>query len=374
MARREERLAIGHRRVRHEALEEELVDETGGAVAHRRRHLEERAEVVVDDHLAREAELLGVGVELVHGLLLGDAAVLDLAVRADGLQIADVGEAEALVLLEVGEVGGRAEARRDDRLRPVRLQELLLRDVREDAGERHRGERGLDGRVVEGARDGHAFELHALGEDALERDVAVLHRGLDRLLAHVLRERVAVDARAQRERRLQRLLRHAGLLHGHGRGRGGGLLGAVRLEDGLVEHVPVPSLGDGLRLDLRELAIADGADHGDALAFGPDRVCGDGLGVGQRLGGMFGRSGGDDGIRRRGRLALGRFRGGGGRRLGRFRGRRRGFGGCGLRVRRGRVLVVGLHDGVSFQFEFCRDCHACRAVCAHGDYGDLPQS
>ena len=134
MVRREERLPVRHRRVRKEAREEELVDKASRAVAHRGRHLEERAEVVVDDHLPRQAELLGVGVELVDGLLLGDAAVLDLAVRADGLEVADVGEAEALVLLEVGEVGRRAEPRRDDGLRTVRLQELLLRHVGEDAG------------------------------------------------------------------------------------------------------------------------------------------------------------------------------------------------------------------------------------------------
>ena len=192
----EERLAVHARRVLQETLEEELVHETGGAVAHRRRHLEERAEIVVDDHLAREAELLRVGLELVLRRLLGECAVLDLAVRADGLQVADVGEAEAVVLLEVREVARRAELRGDDGLRLIRLHELLVRDVREDAGERDGREGRLDRLVVERAGDAHPLDPHALAEDAGERHVGVLHRRLHDLLAHVLHELVAADSGA----------------------------------------------------------------------------------------------------------------------------------------------------------------------------------
>ena len=278
----EERLAVHAGGVRHQPLEEELVDEAGGAVAHRRRHLEERAEVVVDDHLAREAELLGVGLELVLRGLLGERAVLDLAVRADGLEVADVGEAEALVLLEVGEVAGGAELRGDDGLRLVGLHELLVGDVREDAGERHRGERGLDGGVVEGAGRLHALEPHALGEDASERHVRVFLRGLDRFLAHCLGERVAVDPRAERKRGLEPFRGHGVLLLDRDVHVGRGLLGAEGGKHGLVDLFLVPALGDGLRLDLRELAVADGLDHADAVALSLDCGLGDGLDVDRR--------------------------------------------------------------------------------------------
>ena len=373
MRRREERLAVHARRVRHQPLEEQLIHEAGGAVAHRRRHLEERAEIVVDDHLAREAELLRVGLELVLRRLLGECAVLDLAVRADGLQVADVGEAEAVVLLEVGEVARRAELRGDDGLRLIRLHELLVRDVREDAGERDGRERRLDRLVVERAGDAHPLDPHALAEDAGERHVRVLHRRLDGLLAHVLHELVAADAGAEGKRGFESLRGHRVLLLDGDVDIGSRLLLPERRENRLVHLLLAPALGDGLRLDLRKLAVAHGLDHVHAVALGLDRLLGDGLRVhGGRVhwrgsgldlrrcggGGSFGRGG-------RGRLDV--LRGCGGR-------SGRGVDSGGRRHLRLRLfLVLRFHYGVTFQFEFCRDLHVSCLVGSHRDHGHLAE-
>ena len=351
----EERLAVHARRVLQETLEEELVHKAGCAIAHRRRHLEERAEIVVDDHLAREAELLRVGLELVLRRLLGKCPVLDLAVRADGLQVADVGEAEAVVLLEVREVARRAELGGDDGLRLIRLHELLVRDVREDAGERDGRERRLDRLVVERAGDAHPLDPHALAEDAGERHVRVLHRRLDGLLAHVLHELVAADAGAEGKRGFESLRGHRVLLLDGDVHVGGRLLLTERRQHRLVQLVLLPALGNGLRLDLRELALADRLDHRDAVALGLDRLLGDGLRV------NCGRV-----HRRGGRLDLRRCGGGG------SCGRVDGSGGLNLGSCRS-FFLLGFHDGVAFQFEFCRDLHVSCLVGPHRDHGHLAE-
>ena len=303
----EERAAVGLHGVGEKTPEEELVDQPGRAVAHRHRDLQERPEVVVDDHLAGEAELLGVGVDLVPRRLFLQASFLDLAVRGDGFEIAHVGETEAVALLEVVQVALRAELRREDRLGLVGLKELLVGDVAEDARQGHGRKGRLDGLVVHRAGDGLALDAEALGEESAQREVAVGHGGLGHLLAVVLRDGVLGDAGAEAHGRLEGLAVGAGLgLHDHV-GGGDGLALAVRGEDGGRGAAQVPALVDGLRLDVRELAAADLADLGHAAALGLD-----GLLRGERRIGRGGRV-----LRRQRRfrgLRCGLRRGGRGRR------------------------------------------------------------
>ena len=351
MRRREERLAVRHRGVRHETLEEKLIHKTRRTVAHRSRHLEERTQVIVDDHLARQAELLRVGVELVDRRFFCDSAILDFSIRANGLQIADVGEAVTLILLEVGKICRRAEFGRDDRLRMIRLKKLLLRDIGKDAGKRHRRKRGLDCGVVERARNAHPLKLHALGKNSGKRHISIFRRRFDGLFAHRLGKRIAVNSSAQRKRRFDVLCVHGlvlldGDIHISDR-----LLLAESRENRLVHLILVPALGDGLSLNLGEFAVADRLDHRNTLTFNLDGFGCNGLHIDRRTG-----SRSLDGCRRFGCDGIGRFSGG-------------------LYSRRCRrfVGIFRFHYGVSFQFEFRRDLHVSCLIGSHRDHGHLAE-
>ena len=57
MIRAEQRLAVRLRRIREKPAEKQLIDQSRCPVAHRRRHFHECAQIIVDDHFARQAEL-----------------------------------------------------------------------------------------------------------------------------------------------------------------------------------------------------------------------------------------------------------------------------------------------------------------------------
>ena len=275
----EERLAVWLRRVLQQPGEEELVDEPCGAVAHGGGDAHEAAQIVVDNHFPGQAELLAVGVDLVLRRLLGDAALLDFSVRGDGEQVADVGQAEPLALLEVGEVAARAEALGDDGLGAVAVEQLLVRNVRQDAGQAHGRERGADGLVVHGASVGDPLHVEAGVENLLERHVHRLPARLHGLRAVGLLKRVGGYPAAQAEGGLDgrprlRALRAVAHNHVHPCGGPGGAEGGQHPRGGLLRS---PAALDGLALDFGEFSLADVGDGGDAAALGGHRALGGGL-------------------------------------------------------------------------------------------------
>ena len=148
----EQRTAVLLNRVLQKSAEEQLIDEPRRAVAHRHGDFHERAEVIVDDHLARQTEFLAVGVELVLGGFFNQPAVLDLAVRRNRQQIADVRQTEAVVFLEIVQIAGGTEFRCNYGLGFITLKQLFIRHIRENPRQRHTGESGADRFVVKTMR------------------------------------------------------------------------------------------------------------------------------------------------------------------------------------------------------------------------------
>jgi hypothetical protein len=104
----------------------------------------ERAEVIVDNVLARERQHLGVGLGLHRVRLLRDRTVLDLAGRSDFLVFERGVEAECGDLLEVAHRphGGHLPPALRDRQEPI--EQNLVAGCREQRGQRVRAERGLN--------------------------------------------------------------------------------------------------------------------------------------------------------------------------------------------------------------------------------------
>ena len=142
-----------------------------------------------------------------------------------------------------------------------RVEHLLVRDVAQDSGKAHGGERGADALVVKGASVGDALGVETGHHDLLEADVHVLHAGLDLLAAEGTLELSLADTCAERQRGLDLLHAKLVLLDEDG-GAFAGTLGA----DGLKHHAPslvdLETAVDALRLDVGELSGADGADVG----------------------------------------------------------------------------------------------------------------
>jgi len=265
----EQRLAVRLRRVFQQAAEEELVDEAGGTVAHRGRHLHERAQIVVDDHFARQAELLAVGVELVFRRLFDQAALLDLAVGGDRQQVAHVGQPETVVLLEVVQVAGRTQLGGNHRLGLVALEQFLVRDIRENPRQGNARKRGADGLVVEAPAVRDAVELHAFDQQLAERHIHFGHTGFDDLRPVTFLQHVGGDSDAKAHRRLHGFAKIAAFrfgLDGNAHA-GGGAFGADGFEHLLRHDLGRPASGNRLAFDLRIVPRANSLDRGHPLAL-----------------------------------------------------------------------------------------------------------
>ena len=272
MLRVEERIAIVLRRIGQESLEEELVNQPRGTIAHRCRHLQKGVQVIVHNHLAREREHLGIGVELILGHLFNHPTVLNLTVGRKRHEVPNIRQTEAVSLLEVRQVTLRAKARCDNRLSAEGLQQLLVGHIRENARQTHRREGRANRLVAKGTADALTFQAEALSKHHRQRHITVLTRDFARLFTIGLEDFRFFDAGAQTECRLKALGRSArGLLDNDIRGRNRAL-GAECLKHLRGCRFKRPPSANGFTLNLRALPSTDGANGHHAFTLGLGRL------------------------------------------------------------------------------------------------------
>ena len=106
----EERRAVGHRRVGGEDAPDDVALERRRRGAEERRHPGEGVEVVVDQHLAGDADHLAEGLDAVGLLRLADGAALELARLVDLLELRRLAELQPVHSLKSATVVRRAIA------------------------------------------------------------------------------------------------------------------------------------------------------------------------------------------------------------------------------------------------------------------------
>ena len=139
MAAVEERIAVGHRRVVDDDAPDDVALQRRRRGAEQGRHAGEGVEIVVDDHLAGDADHLAPGLDPVALLALADAAALELAALVDLLELRRLAELEAVDLLEVGGTGPPGDRHEGPGCRVI------------GGAQRLAGDRGQDVREVGGA-------------------------------------------------------------------------------------------------------------------------------------------------------------------------------------------------------------------------------
>ena len=197
MAGVEERRAVGHRRVGGEDAPDDVALERRRRGAEERRHPGEGVEVVVDQHLAGDADHLAEGLDAVGLLRLADGAALELAGLVDLLELRRLAELQPVHQLEVGDGGAPGDRRIGPRRGLVGVPQRLVGDAGEDRREvRGRVQRPGGDLVAAEAADPHALRLEPAAGHLDQRQAAPL--------AGRLGEREAAGVVAVQQRRLDR--------------------------------------------------------------------------------------------------------------------------------------------------------------------------
>ena len=270
MGRGEQSLAVSLSRVRKQAAEEQLVDKTGGAVTHGGGNLHKCPQVIIDDHLASQAEFLAIGVELVLRRFLDDTAVFDFAVSGNRKKIADIGKSEAVILFEVVQVAGGTEFGSDNGLCFVALQKFFIGNVAQDSRQRHRAESRTNGFVVEASGIRNSIKFHTLNKELLQRHVHFTHTGFNGLCAVGFFQGIGIHTATQTHCGFKCFAHFTAFGFGFDRNvhAGGRTFGTDSFQDLLGHNFGSPAGGNCLFLDFGELAVADSLNGADTLTFG----------------------------------------------------------------------------------------------------------
>ena len=197
MAGVEERRAVGHRRVGGEDAPDDVALQRRRRGAEERRHPGEGVEVVVDQHLAGDADHLAEGLDAVGLLRLADGAALELAGLVDLLELRRLAELQPVHQLEVGDGGAPGDRRIGPRRGVVGGAQRLVGDAGEDRREvRGRVQRPGGDLVAAEAADPHPLRLEPAARHLDQRQAAPL--------AGRLAEREAAGVVAMQQRRLDR--------------------------------------------------------------------------------------------------------------------------------------------------------------------------
>ena len=172
-------VAVGHRRVGGEDAPDDVALQRRRRGAEERRHPGEGVEVVVDQHLAGDADHLAEGLDAVGLLRLADGAALELAGLVDLLELRRLAELQPVHQLEVGDGGAPGDRRIGPRRGLVGGAQGLVGDAGEDRREvRGRVQRPRGDLVAAEAADPHALRLEPAARHLDQRQAAPLAGGL----------------------------------------------------------------------------------------------------------------------------------------------------------------------------------------------------